>query len=449
MSKKIIVIGGGPAGLEAAKAAAQAGARVTLVNDSPLGGRAGWDSLVPSKVWLTAADACGSIAGTETLGLTRTEPPQPDAAAILSRLKTVAEQWSSHQRQQLHALDVEILNGVAAFESATDVVVKNGEGQIVARPAAEVVIIATGSVPFFPPNLKPDGKRIVAPRFMSQLQTLPPSITVIGAGPTGSEFVYLFNRLGVNVTWLVDQYGVLPTFAREAGRLLAEVLVERGVNLVAGQMAAGFETDEESVTVVTADGQRYPAAMAFLAIGRSPDLTRLNLEAAGLPIAAGQAPRVDDYGRTDVPHIYAIGDAAGAPMVANRAMAQAWVAGRHAAGAKTPPFKPDTAIAATYTEPQVAQVGVVEGTEITTVRVPFSDNLKANLLPESTGFVELAYAPDRRITGGVAIGPHAADVLAPVALAIQQGASLDDLASLYGAHPTVSELAFAAARSAG
>nr|HMQ55649.1 FAD-dependent oxidoreductase [Anaerolineae bacterium] len=385
MSKKIIVIGGGPAGLEAAKAAAQAGARVTLVSDSPLGGRAGWDSLVPSKVWLTAADACGSIAGAETLGLTRTEQPQPDAAAILSRLKTVAEQWSSQQRHQIHALGLEVLNGVAAFESATDVVVKNGEGQIVARLAAEVVIIATGSVPFFPPNLKPDGKRIVAPRFMSQLQTLPPSITVIGAGPTGSEFVYLFNRLGVNVTWLVDQYGVLPTFTREAGRLLAEVLVERGVNLVAGQMAAGFETDEESVTVVTADGQRYPAAMAFLAIGRSPDLTRLNLEAAGLSIAAGQAPRVDDYGRTDVPYIYAIGDAAGAPMVANRAMAQAWVAGRHAADAKTLPFKPDTAIAATYTEPQVAQVGVVEGTEITTVRVPFSDNLKANLLPESTG----------------------------------------------------------------
>jgi dihydrolipoamide dehydrogenase len=130
-------------------------------------------------------------------------------------------------------------------------------------------------------------------------------------------------------------------------------------------------------------------------------------------------------------------------------MAQARVAGLHAAGADPAPFRAESVVAAIYTEPQVAQVGTVNGEGIETVRVPFSAGLKTHLLPEPEGFVTLAYqAESRRVVGGVAAGPHAADVLAPVALAIQLQATLGDLASLFGAHPTISELAFIAAREA-
>jgi pyruvate/2-oxoglutarate dehydrogenase complex dihydrolipoamide dehydrogenase (E3) component len=191
----------------------------------------------------------------------------------------------------------------------------------------------------------------------------------------------------------------------------------------------------------------YPAEMAFVAIGRKPDLTRLNLEAAGLSVETGQAPEVGGFGQSSVPGLYFVGDAAGPPMVANRAMAQARIAGLHAAGAKPASYRPDTVIAAIYTEPQVAQVGRVEGEQVETVQAPFVVILKTHLLPEDDGFVELAYDGDRCVVGGLAVGPHAADVLAPIALAIQMNATLDDLASLYGAHPTVSELAFVAARA--
>ena len=134
----------------------------------------------------------------------------------------------------------------------------------------------------------------------------------------------------------------------------------------------------------------------------------------------------------------------------DRAMAMARVAGLHAAGADVAPFNPNAVIAAVYSEPQVAQVGIVasEDGAIQTTRVAYSTVMKAHLLSETEGFVELAYDQAGRVTGGLAVGPHAGDVLAPVALAIQVGASLNDLAAIFAAHPTLSELAFAAARQA-
>jgi pyruvate/2-oxoglutarate dehydrogenase complex dihydrolipoamide dehydrogenase (E3) component len=317
----------------------------------------------------------------------------------------------------------------------------------VVRLQGEAVIVATGSVPFFPPNLRPDGKRILAPRFAGKLDPLPKSVVVIGAGATGCEFTYLFNRLGVEVTWIVDPYGVLPAFDPSAGQFLGEILEKRGVKTIKGQFAERIDQTDDGVEVFTSDGMGHPAEMAFVAIGRKPDLTRLNLEAAGLSVETGQAPEVDGFGQSSVPGLYFVGDAAGPPMVANRAMAQARIAGLHAAGAKPASYRPDTVIAAIYTEPQVAQVGRVEGEDVQTIQMPFAAGLKTHLLPEDDGFVELAYDGDRRVVGGLAVGPHAADALAPIALAIQMNATLDDLASLYGAHPTVSELAFMAARA--
>lgn len=448
MSKQIVVIGAGPAGIEAAKAAAAAGGRVSLVSDSPLGGRAAWHSLLPSKVWLTAADTAGLLAEAATVGLVQPAPLQANPPAILARIKAVARRWSERQVAALQALNVELISGVASFEAAGEVAIKaNGSDEVIRlRPAA--TIIAAGSVPFFPPQLKPDGQRVLAPRFAGQIESLPRTVVVIGAGPTGSEFVYLFNQLGVQVTWIVDQFGVLPAFAPEAGRFLAETLVQRGVKLVANQLADYVDRTDEGVTVVTSAGERHQAEMAFVAIGRQPDLSRLNLAAAGLALSPGQAPAVDGFGRTAIAGLYVVGDAAGPPMVANRGMAQAWVAGRHAAGAETAPFQPETVIYATYTEPQVAQVGLVAGDGLQTVTSDFGETLKMGLLPEGEGFVSLAYDAAERVTGAVAVGPHAAEVLAPVAVAIQQGATLADLAGLYGAYPTASELAFIAARAA-
>ena len=446
MSKHIIIIGGGPAGIEAARAATKAGSQITLVSEGPVGGRSGWHSLLPSKVWLSAADTAVLIA--ESPFTDSQEVPGPDT--ILPHLQHIKQQWNAQQAADLEALGVNIITGAASFAAANSIVVKDNEGQPITTLTGDAIILAPGSVPFFPPNLKPDGKKIIAPRFLSALKTLPTSMAVIGAGATGTEVVYLFNRLGVKVTWIVDKFGVLPAFPPAAGKLIAEILVKRGVNLVRVERADHFEYEGDEVAVVMPDGEREKAAMGFVAIGRFPDLKRLNLEAAGLTVADRQFPETDSFCQTNIAGIYAVGDAAGPPMVANRAMAMARVAGLHAAGANVAPFNPNAVIAAVYSEPQVAQVGIVssDNDAIQTSRVSYGAVMKAHLLSEIEGFVELAYDQAGKVTGGVAVGAHAGDVLAPVALAVQVGASLHDLAAIFAAHPTLSELAFAAARQA-
>ena len=422
--KKIVVIGGGPAGIEAAKAAAKAGGEVTVVSNAPIGGRAGWHSLLPSKVWLTAVDETAPV----------------DPAAVVAQIKTVKESWNGQQQAELEQLGVAVLRGTAVFSDPHTVTISNDDGE--SSLTADAFIVAAGSVPVFPPKMRPNGKNVLAPRFASALDSLPESVVVVGGGVTGTEFTYLFNRLGVDVTWVVDEAGVLPEFDADAGQLLTAELTARGVRLVHGHRATHIDQISGGVSVATANGQTHLAAVAFLAIGRKPDVAGLNLEATGAEMP---------------PHIYLVGDAAGAPMVANRAMAQARVAAQQAAGqtATATPLNADTSfnknrvITAVYSEPQVAQIGQLSGDGIETVRVAYRASLKGHLLPPDEAFVKLAYGGENgRLTGAVAVGHQAADLLAPVMVAIHAGMTVQAFATLYAAHPTLSELTFAAARAA-
>ena len=160
---------------------------------------------------------------------------------------------------------------------------------------------------------------------------------------------------------------------------------------------------------------------------------------------------VDEFCQTVVPGIYAAGDLTGGPMLANKAVVQARVAGRHAAGATSQPYHPESVVQAVYSEPQIAQVGRLRDDtgELNFVKLPYTNVLKPHLLPDSQGFIKLAFNPQsRKVEGGLAAGFHAADALASVALAIQLRASIDDLAVFGAAYPTISELASLAAESA-
>ena len=329
MNKQIVIIGGGPAGVEAALAAQQTGTNVTIISDGSIGGRAGWHSLLPSKVWLSAADAIGMISGTTTPSGKQISPDL-SPASVVQRIRLVKQNWNQGMESALEKKGVDIIQGMASFIDDNKVEVRDSEGAVLVFLEADAFIIASGSVPIFPPGLKPDGKRVIAPRFASHLSKLPQSMIVVGAGATGCESAYLFNRFGVEVTWIVDQFGILPQMNQDLGHAMGIALVRQGVRVVQGQMVDRLERDE-GVTAVLADGARYRAEMAFVAIGRKPDWGRINFPATGLtPDAAGQI-HTDKYGRTDNAKIYLVGDAAGGAMVANKAMAQARTAGRHAA----------------------------------------------------------------------------------------------------------------------
>jgi pyruvate/2-oxoglutarate dehydrogenase complex dihydrolipoamide dehydrogenase (E3) component len=251
---------------------------------------------------------------------------------------------------------------------------------------------------------------------------------------------------------------VLSAFPPDAGHFITRVMEQRGVRVIAGIMAREIETIAKDghpcARVLTVSGAAYTAEMAFVAIGMRPDLERLNLPAAGLKAGSSGGLPVDPYGRTAVPHIYLVGDAA-SPLSANISIAQGRVAGWRAAGLEVEPLHSDQAVMAIYTDPQVAMVGRMSdrSTPVQKVRLPFSACLRAHLMPVArqaadTGFLEIAYDSGRRVVGALAVCPEAAELLTPLAVAIRAGMTIDALAAVYPAHPTFSELAILAARNA-
>jgi pyruvate/2-oxoglutarate dehydrogenase complex dihydrolipoamide dehydrogenase (E3) component len=450
--KRVTVIGSGPAGVAAAQAAAQAGASATLIGAQATGGRTTWSSLLPSKVLLSAADIRGAVQRAPALGLSAAADARPSVEALVQRIQAISHRESEARQDELRDLGVEHVRGTVTFEGSLRLRIAPPEGSS-RLFETDAVVIATGSVPIFPPALKPDGKLIIAPRFVSQLQTLPSSMLVVGGGVTGTEFAYAFRRLGVAVTWLVDEFGVLPPFERKTVRVLVDALERQGVALHQGTAVESAAADGSGVTVTMRDGRAFRAGMAFVAVGRRPDIAALNLEAAGVASDVRTGVTVDEYMRTAAAGVYAAGDAAGFPMTANKAKAQGWIAGRHAAGARVAPYRIETIVEAVYTDPQIAQIGLTEerakesGRPVRVLRRSYQSVLKAALVDETEGFVQLvADAKTGALLGASAVGAHASDILTPLALGIRMGATLDDLAAVFPGHPSISEIAFEAGR---
>jgi dihydrolipoamide dehydrogenase len=446
--RRIVVIGGGPAGVQAALAAAGSGQQVTIISDGPPGGRAAWQTLLPSKMWL---------------GATPGEPLR--LADLRERYEQVAGAWQRQILEQLEQAGATLMLGSAAFLSPHEIAVTPPEGGYPDQLSADAIIIATGAVPFVPPGLEPDGVRVFSPHRVWDMTKLPDDMIVIGAGGPATEYVDAFSRLGARITWITGPVGVLSAFPPDAGRFISAVMEKRGVQIITGLVARQIERGESGVRVITS-GRAYEASAAFVAIGLRPDLKRLNLEAAGLRAGTSGSLVADLYGRTAQPHIYLAGDAA-SPISANIAIAQGRMAGWHAAGVEIGPTTMETGVMAIYTSPQVALVGHMteRGAAIQKVRVPFHACLRAHLMrphsawqeatgmhpdTEQEGFLEVAFAAEapRRITGALAVCPEAAEVLTPLAVAVRAGMTVDELAGVYAGHPTFSELAILAARMA-
>ncbi len=432
MAKHIVIIGGGPGGIEAARTVAVSGGRSILISNGPVGGRATWETLMISKAWIDAARAAENK---------RDKNPQ----SVWSDFCSLAGNWSKMVAADLHAAGVKIVEGRASFGSSAEVLVKDRDGNIKDKIEADGIILATGAYPFYPPGLEPDGDRIIAPHLLQDLKFLPKDIIVIGPGPPSAEYVFIFNKLGVDVIWMVAEEGVLPGFPSDAGKYLADILGNRGVKLWQGPLAKKIARTPSGVVVTTDDGTRHESSMAFVSLFYKPDIDTLNLEGVDLEANQNGSLAVNEFLQTTNPKVYAVN---GANLgSANLAMSQGRVAGLHAMGASPSPFRMDTIVFGIYTEPQVSMVGNIR-TAADVVEIQYEKVLKSHLLDGGNGFLRLGLESNGQIIGGLAVGPDANDLLAPVALAIQVRAKVDDLASIYTAHPTISELAFAAARKA-
>ena len=438
----VAIIGGGPGGVEAAKVAGSLGASVALIEQGKPGGRALWHSLVPSKVWLDAANLIGNRQHMQDIGLD-VDSFDKNTSGLLERLKKVKELENSKNVTEFEKHGISVIQGAGKFTDEHTLKINDGEQTI----SADKFIIATGSVPIFPPDLKPDGKRILAPRFMSDFNTVPESIIVVGGGVTGSETIYLFNRLGARVTAITDIDELLPRSDQDVSQELENIFVERGVELRKNTPVKKIENLGDSVKVTTADGSQFEAEYAFVAIGRKPDLANLALSSTSIKHSEKEGISVDDSCRTSVSHIFAIGDVAGPPMLANRAISMGRVAAWNAVKAQDKTYKHKLAVEVVYTEPEVGQVGLngksaaEQGIQYSTRIARYNQNLKANISSHREGFLKLLLDEStKKILGASAVGYHAGDILAPIAVAIEAGLCLDDLLSISPANPTLSEL---------
>ncbi|MFN2198661.1 MAG: dihydrolipoyl dehydrogenase family protein [Anaerolineales bacterium] len=441
--KNLVVIGAGPAGAAAALEASQHGLNVTLISAEKIGGRATWHSLLPSKIYLKLADFYGDIRQYAAEGLFG-ETVIPDLDQIKKVIKQQSSAWSQTLQSELEAAGVHTMIGKAAFRDESSIT-------IAAQLEAEEVvlfdraIIATGSIPVFLPRIKPDGQHILAPRFAGSLPKWPEHVIVIGGGVTGSEFTYLFSRMGAEVTWITDLDHVLPRVDKDITLRLEEIIKDMGVNIIKNMAVTGVISDMGGVVVTLAGGQAISASHAFIAIGRKPDLEQLDLDKAGVLYNA-QGIQVDRFCQTNRAGIYAVGDAAGGPFIANRGMAQARIAACSAAGVDVLPFDPHTIVEAIYTDPQIAQVGLTEY-QANADSIPYAvytaeyRNILKNYLPGSQpGYLKLLCHPDNgKILGAAAIGEQAADLMSFTAVAMKGNLTREDLAGVFPATPTYSE----------
>lgn len=455
-TKRIVVIGAGPAGIEAARESVRGGAAVTLVMDAAAGGRAVAASLLPSKGLLHAAEL-RAARGQKELAT------PAEIAAIVADVERLAKAEAARLRQLLDDAGVSIVTGVARFVSARELEVAR-EGKDPRRLAFDGAIVATGSEPRFPPGFfgdaaGPDGTLVFAPRHLRSLRDLPRTLLVVGGGATGAEMVCAFQRLGVEVTWLLDELGILPEVDRDVADSLGDVLMERGVKIVHQKAVTSVVPGPGGVLAKLDGGRTYGAERAFVATGRRPDLSRLDLAAAGLtPDARTGGLTIDARARTAAPGIWAAGDATGRGASASAAAAEGWTAARDATGRDAPPLDRATLVRAVYTTPEIATVGLTAAEASATgkgLRVrtaSFAESLRGSL--EGVGFDRHARGSLRilvdtetdAVVGASAIGPRASEVLAPVAIAMRLGARAETLASVFLASPTLGEIAPGALR---
>ena len=338
--------------------------------------------------------------------------------------------------------------GKASFQSPSQLLITNAsDGEMTIE--ADAFIVAAGSTPFAPPPLAPDGRRVFSLGTAHEMPHLPASMTVIGDGPTGFEFVHIFSALNIDVTWLVLPGGPSCAIAPDADAFLVDMLLSRGVRIRPGEPVAELKRYADYVAAVKPDGSRYEAEMAFVTIGNRPNVAPLNLEAAGIQGDARGSVRSDGYGQTNIEGIYIAGDARQV-RAGSVSMAHARVAALHAAEQQTEPYDETSMVIPFLSNPQVPQVGVLSAADdsIRSVEVAMQSGLKTHISGHTEGFIKLAWNRNRQVVGGLAVGHQAADALAPVSVAIKTEATIDTLASLYGPHPAMSELPFMAARAA-
>lgn len=452
MTLKFVIIGGGPAGTQAATVAARLGAQVTLIERDVVGGAAHLWDCIPSKAMIATGGAFGDIGDASSMGL-GAQTASVDLDALRLRINDIVGRLEQSGRRLLESQGVRIIMGSGRLVGSHTVAVETPEG--VEEIEADAILIATGTRPRIPDFASPDGDRILTTRDAYPPRELPEHLIVVGSGVTGVEFVHMFLSFGSKVTLVVSRQQVLPQKDPEVAAVLEDDFMRRGVKLFKGARATAIEREGDGVRVVCDDGRVALGSHALLAIGSIPNSENLGLETVGIQMDGGYVVTTDHHLRTSLSHIYVAGDLSGKLPLSSVASMQGRKIAEHVMGMHVVAHRHldyDKAASAIFTEPEIADVGLAEadafaeGRKVRVTKVPFATTAKALINNDSRGFVKLVSDPATGVVlGGSIVGRHAAELISVIAVAVTAGLRVSDLAESLLVHPALSEALMEAA----
>ncbi|MFD6388698.1 NAD(P)H-quinone dehydrogenase [Nocardia sp. NPDC055029] len=446
---RIAIIGGGPAGYEAALVAAQHGASVTLVDADGIGGACVLWDCVPSKTFIASTGLRTDLRRARDLGITLdADQAKVHLPEVNGRVKALALAQSADIRAKLQAAGVQLLSGQGELVGPAPGLAHRVRATLADGSTeefeAEVVLIATGASPRVLAGAEPDGERILNWRQLYDLQELPETLVVVGSGVTGAEFVSAYTEMGVRVKLVSSRDRVLPGEDADAALVLEEALAERGVELVKHARADAVERTAEGIVVKLSDGRTVTGSHALMTVGSTPNTQNLGLDRVGIELDRGGYLRVDRVSRTSVPGIYAAGDCTGLLPLASVAAMQGRIAMYHALGEGVSPIRLKTVASAVFTRPEIATVGVsqtaIDNGEVParTVMLPLNTNPRAKMSGLRRGFVKIFCRPATGVViGGVVVAPIASELILPIALAVQNNLTVTDLAQTFSVYPSL------------
>lgn len=447
----VIIIGGGTGGLVAAVRGAQNGLDVTLVEKNQLGGACVNVGCIPSKALLNASDLAYRPLHSEEMGIRARV--DVDYEKMVRWKEGVVDKIRSMAQQTLKRAGVEVKRARASFSSSNEVKLRaEGKEESIEFDKA---VIATGSKPIELPGFPFDHEAVLDSSQFFGLTELPGRLLIVGAGYIGMELGTVCAKLGVDVTIIEMADQILPGWDKRLMQPVAKKAEELGIHLHFGLKASEIGT-EKGETIVVAESksgekQKFPADKILVTIGRKPLTDELNLENTGATVNERGFIETNESLRTKDPNIYAIGDAAGEPMLAHKAFRDAAIAVDSILGKETPP--PSHVPAVVFTDPQIAQVGVSPGSREqgrAVGRAYFRAIGAAHAKNKTEGFARLVIDEKTGvILGADIVGPDASELIHELCIAIERKLTVEDIVRTVHTHPTLSEIVAKAAENAG
>ena len=447
---RMVIIGGGPGGYEAARTARQLGAEVVLIEENGIGGNAVLTDVVPSKTLIATAEAAQEIQLAKNLGITfsfdgkKINPlVEVDLPAMNQRLLALAKSQSEEMTSILTREGVEVIHARARLDGNHHVVFQK-DGQET-KLEAKTIIVAVGASPRELPEAKTDGERILNWKQLYNLSSIPEHLIVVGSGVTGAEFASAYLQLGSKVTLVSSREKVLPGNDEDAAALIEQVFEHAGMNLLKSTRAKRVSNTGSGVEVELSTGEKILGSHCLMAVGATPNTKGLGLEEAGIQLAEDGRVIVNKVARTSRANVYAVGDCSTSIPLASVSAMMGRTAVYHTLGDVASPTRLRNVASNVFTSPEIAQVGwsqqdIKDGLVRGHIhQVNLATNPRAKMQGLEDGFIKLfASTVSGTVLGGVVVSPKASELIYPIAVAVENRLTVDQLAKTYTVYPSLS-----------